>query len=1593
MDIQNSTVEASTLDAFMDGPFLQWLRAFPEAPAALAFDDLTAGVFLNNVMQHFDAAFSSGAQLHQNPTNFHARVTNMEHIIKNLKSYYEDELGQTLVVKLPDPLAMCHEPPIDRSLQEMDRLLLLILGAAVQCSHKEDLIGSIKNLPFDTQHAFMAKIKEVTDNPQLIWSSELDNPENVADGQKGDLYSVLVHHLKTLVRERDSFAHKIVEITLASPSATQETMGITPERNHLALEVSEYKAKIRKLNQQLEEKTENLSECKEEMEKYMSKFAKLRQESLELTQEARAARALRDELDIQRERANKVHHLESELQSYKDKIGQMESLKSRMEEVKEENKILGETKDMLEEQLEGSRKRCQQILGLESELFRYKSELNGYKLEQESDKKRIESLMEENLALQMNSKSSISESQSLLAEMEIMKGHKGNDTNILTEQLGQGMTRIHRLELENKKLRAENDDLKLNGFQASADRMLELEKDNKKCSLAIRQFESAHAKDTEVITKLERELHEWQTRHRQSEQVVSTLKEADEHSRIEKDAIIENLNKQLDSMRKRQEKNTTQQVEHLVNENGRLVKDVTLMETKVNKLSRDNDKLMCQVSEYKVVADQVDDLMGEKEKLMTEIDTLLKANEELVAVKEADSMEQLDSVNQKLTKLKGEKEKLYAEHSKLQLEFERLKSRAESLKETGKKIHQLEFEREEQKDTLQKLVIKVDNLSRSLKTVEEQEQKVSLENNRLVQQKQTLKRKLSELEAVNNQVESENGKLEKTIDNLRITARHVEQLEKDNITLESNQHKTERENKSLTKEIERLKQDMEVKDVTMEDINSKLINAERQWKKLARDLEQWNEEQAKMSELEQANRKLSQQCSLDKRAIVKLREELVDEKLKCDNLTNKLDTLHKQLLQKLGIDHHALDGQVELISNERMKNLEGSMTTLLESRQKRIEALETSLKEAKTENIALTQKTEVLKLKSQGVDNRVSDAQVSSVVQERDQLRKNLADVTMDLTASTEKLKMYEERLKKLHEDSVASRVEHSTLQSQSSSLLSQINTLQTTQAAIEASKRKLEESEKTWKSEREELLRDQAGLQKLHDNLQQDYDRLLKERDAQKDVERHLKTDLRKLQAMSVNLNEDQEKLVSAKEALDLERQTLRADARTLENLRSEHARLKDDFRSLFTSHDRIKGEYCNLQSDYKALKTNYNQQKLQQTELKGNLGEAKEQLTLLDVEHSKAINRCEVLSQLNLALEEDRKALMSQVSLLLSQYHELLTQTMDDKEHFHEEEKYFSERMNNLCRQKEKLEEKIMEQYKHIQNPTPKKLGFGGQLVRKMRKASSNLISGTSRGRVSGVHSREQPSSGVHDDGNDSSSVGSGGNDSLGSGQHSPNEMTRSESAVELRGRKASLPVAPVSQIQKTVFRKSLPPHLEDSDGNNADDDSVNSSFISPNMRVLEKDYHEKDEVPTRDLGPDRLGHQLNQSFSSHSELGLPVLPTDNRGRAVSRVYLNGQGSSEQRSTTPQLTAWKSNNSSPAPSSDTPIGDITPPAVPARKHSRAGQGEMPPQRPPKPLNGRRTSEDIRSSASGGSSPTLGAVDDDIKKDENAEWYEYGCV
>ena len=85
----------------------------------------------------------------------------------------------------------------------------------------------------------------------------------------------------------------------------------------------------------------------------------------------------------------------------------------------------------------------------------------------------------------------------------------------------------------------------------------------------------------------------------------------------------------------------------------------------------------------------------------------------------------------------------------------------------------------------------------------------------------------------------------------------------------------ERENKSLGREIERLRQAVEVKDLSIDDNSAKLAATDRELERIKKELESVRKQDTKLTDLEAANADLASQCMMDKRALIDLREELV----------------------------------------------------------------------------------------------------------------------------------------------------------------------------------------------------------------------------------------------------------------------------------------------------------------------------------------------------------------------------------------------------------------------------------------------------------------------------------------------------------------------------------------------------------------------------------------------------------------------------------------------------------------------------------------------------------------------------------------------
>lgn len=259
----------------------------------LDFSELLDGVFLNDIMTQINpSASSQGAKkMSKDPSQ---RIQNLNFLVQQIKTFYLDNLRQLIMTPLPNVLLLGRTPYCEQSLDEMRKLLLLLLGCAVQCEKKEEYIEKIQTLDFETKAAIAAHIQELThsqDNVldlQWLESSEL-HPDDMEAAVRN-----MTTHLRHLLDQRDTHLETIAELMqekegvvslLSSPSSPQSA-SYSPTiqqqqvgtQQHLAVELADSKAKIRRLRQELEEKSEQMLDCRHELENMEAELKRIQQE-------------------------------------------------------------------------------------------------------------------------------------------------------------------------------------------------------------------------------------------------------------------------------------------------------------------------------------------------------------------------------------------------------------------------------------------------------------------------------------------------------------------------------------------------------------------------------------------------------------------------------------------------------------------------------------------------------------------------------------------------------------------------------------------------------------------------------------------------------------------------------------------------------------------------------------------------------------------------------------------------------------------------------------------------------------------------------------------------------------------------------------------------------------------------------------------------------------------------------------------------------------------------------------------------------------------------------------------------------------------
>ncbi|XP_048791153.1 girdin isoform X5 [Lagopus muta] len=1449
----DNEVFTPVLKKFTRSPLVTWIRTFgplaeENGNSLEEYLTLVDGVFLNEVMLQINPK-STNRNVNKRVNNDESlRIQNLSILVKKIKYFYQECLQQLIMMALPNVLIIGRNPLSEPSTNEIHKILLLMLGCAVQCQQKEEFIERIQHLDFDTKAAVAAHIQEVTQNQENVFDLQWTDVIVFTQDSVEPLLRNMASHLRRLVDERDEHLETIIELSeerdclqlqpqtlVAQSPCGSPCLKDTESKQHLTVELADAKAKIRRLRQEIEEKNEQFLDYKQEFEEMESELRKLQQENKSLLSDARAARAYRDELDILREKAIRVDKLESEVGRYKERLRDMEFYKARMEELMEDNQVMLETKRMFEDQIKTLQFRSDKLHVVEKENLQLKAKLHEMELERDMDRRKIEELMEENMALEMAQKRSMDESLHLGWELEQISrftdhsevSHKSLGLEV-TEQTS---SRLLKLEKENQALLKTVEELRStvdDSVGGNSSRILKMEQENQRLNKKIEGLEKEIIQEKQCLQINQNLTKDLMKEKVQLEKKFETLRGNLEQQIKLLEQENECSNQTIASLRQRSQFSAEAQMKEIENENKILHESIKENSGKLNKLEFEIKQVQKEMKHYKEKAERAEELENEMHRLEKENEALQKRIANLnITCEKIEALEKensdLDMENRKLKKaldsvknLSFQLESLEKENSQLDEENLELRRRIESSKGASIKMAQLELENKELENEKEQLKKSLELMKASFKKNERLEvsyQGLDTENQRLQKALENSNKKIQQLESELQDLESENQTLQKNLEELVISSKRLEQLEKENKLLEQETSQLEKDKKQLEKENKRLRQQAEIKDSTLEENNAKISHLEKENKSLFKQIAVYKESCVRLKELEMENKELVKRASIDKKTLVTLREDLVNEKLKTQQMNNDLEKLSHEL-EKIGLnkerllcDEQSSDDRYKLLESK----LESTLKKSLEIKEEKIAALEARLEESTNLNQQLRQELKTVKKNYEALKQRQEEERMvqnppprkgeenqsvnkwekenqettRELLKVKDRLievERNNATLQAEKQALKTQLKQLEtqnnnlqaqilalqrqtvslqEQNTTLQTQNAKLQVENSTLNSQSTSLMNQNAQLLIQQSALENEKEGVLKELEDLKSLYDSLLKDHEKLEHLHERQASEYESLIAKHGSLKSAHKNLEVEHKDLEDRYNQLLTQKAQLEELEKVLKTEQEKILQQNEEHETVAAEYKKLRDENERLAHTHDQLLKENEVLQTDHKNLKTLLNSSKLGQTQLEADFSKLREEYQLLDIKCTKITNQCELLSQLKGNMEEENKHLLDQIQTLMLQNRTLLEQNMESKDLFHVEQRQYIDKLNELRRQKEKLEEKIMDQYKFYEPSPPRRRG--NWITLKMRKLmkSKKDVNRERQKSVTPTPTRSESSEGFlqlpHQDSQDSSSVGS--------------------------------------------------------------------------------------------------------------------------------------------------------------------------------------------------------------------------------------------
>ncbi|GMR58725.1 hypothetical protein PMAYCL1PPCAC_28920, partial [Pristionchus mayeri] len=347
-------------DHFWSGALGTWIRDCLNGPSPLigcrsplSFDDLRDGTSLALLyLSHIDRIEELAGSLRDSPSR------RLAALVRSIARFYKIRLNRLIVMTPPDIFTILNDrQPDGRSGHEMNKLLLLLLGCAVQGDSRSSFVTRITRMEERVQKALVEQIQKVTEGTEVVVVSALavdgdvaDRMERLLEGRDDDYCTENTESDEcssttgtslngdTISTGTTIMTTKIVddryESSIRSPSPTME--------RHF-VEVATYKAEIRRLNHDIMKNEDVIRDFEDEIKEYERKEREYQEKNIEMSRDASEAKALRDENDYLRLKVEKLEKYEKENKTMKEKLDDLElleidnkSMKSNIEKLKDD---------------------------------------------------------------------------------------------------------------------------------------------------------------------------------------------------------------------------------------------------------------------------------------------------------------------------------------------------------------------------------------------------------------------------------------------------------------------------------------------------------------------------------------------------------------------------------------------------------------------------------------------------------------------------------------------------------------------------------------------------------------------------------------------------------------------------------------------------------------------------------------------------------------------------------------------------------------------------------------------------------------------------------------------------------------------------------------------------------------------------------------------------------------------------------------------------------------------------------------------------------------------------------------------------------